>query len=106
MAHLVSDAGGYLRKTLGARTRVLLVNPPVQEKRYHWLRWNQPLELLRLSTWLKENAHSADVRLFDFMFPEEDGKVPRHKVKETWMGPHGEALWHFGQPFEEFDRYL
>ena len=25
---------------------VLLVNPPVEETRYAWLRWNQPLDLL------------------------------------------------------------
>jgi hypothetical protein len=106
MAALISAAAEHLKHALPARAKVLLVNPPVQEKRYHWIRWNQPLELLRLSTWLKGNASSAEVRLFDFMFPEEDGSIPRHKVKETWTGPHGGALWHFGQPFEKFDRYL
>jgi hypothetical protein len=106
MAALIPKAAEHLKHALPARAKMLLVNPPVQEKRYHWLRWNQPLELLRLSTWLKGNLQSADVRLFDFMFPEEDGGIPRHKVKETWTGPHAEALWHFGQPFEKFDSYL
>lgn len=106
MAVLIQDTAEHLKHALPARAKLLLVNPPVQEKRYHWLRWNQPLELLRLSTWFKENVRSPEVRLFDFMFPEEDGSIPRHKVKETWTGPHGEALWHFGQSFEKFDRYL
>lgn len=106
MATLIPAGAEYLKHALPAKARVLLVNPPVQEKRYHWLRWNQPLDILRLSTWLKANVRSAEVRLFDFMFPEEDGSIPRHKVKETWAGPHGEAIWHFGQPFERFDQYL
>src|SRR5262249_16117890 len=68
--------------------------------------WNQPFDLLRLSTWLKQNAQSPDVRLFDFMFPEADGTIPRRKVRETWAGSGSEALWHFGQPFEKFELYL
>lgn len=106
MATLIQATAEYLRGAIPSKPKVLLVNPPVQEKRYHWLRWNQPLDLLRLSTWLKENIPSTDVRLFDFMFPEEDGTIPRHKVKDTWTGSGSDALWHFGQPFEEFDRYL
>lgn len=106
MAALVANPAEYLKSTLPANAKVLLVNPPVQEKRYHWLRWNQPLDLLRLSTWLKESLPRADVRLFDFMFPDEDATIPRHKIKETWGGVRAEALWHFGQPFEEFDRYF
>ncbi|HEV8573603.1 MAG TPA: hypothetical protein VGR43_02740, partial [Dehalococcoidia bacterium] len=106
MATLITAPAEYLRERLTSGAKVLLVNPPVQEKRYHWIRWNQPLELLRLSTWIKETTQSADVRLFDFMLPGEQGEVPRHKVKETWVGPGAPALWHFGQPFERFDRFL
>ncbi len=106
MSELISTPGDYLKGRLRPKARVLLVNPPVQEKRYHWLRWNQPFELLRLSTWLQQQIRSADVRLFDFMLPDEKGDVSRHKVKETWVGPQAAALWHFGKPFEEFDRYL
>src|SRR5262249_41682515 len=106
MPRTIRTPGRYLRSRLNRNAKVLLVNPPVQEKRYHWLRWNQPLDLLRLSTWIKAAAHRADVRLFDFMFPDEAGEVPRHKVKETWIGPGAEALWHFGAPFSQFDQYL
>ncbi len=106
MAALVAASADYLKRALSAKARVLLVNPPVQEKRYHWLKWNQPLELLRLSAWIKERIRSADVRLYDFMLPDPKGDVPRHKVKETWAAPGAEALWHFGRPFEAFDAYL
>ncbi len=106
MARVVTDAGEHLRDRLGSEGKVLLINPPVQEKRYHWLRWNQPLELLRLSTWLKTRTGSREVMLYDFMFPDERGDVPRHKVKETWTGVGSDALWHFGQPFEEFEEFF
>src|SRR6185369_16207890 len=105
MARLVTNVGEDLRGRLGPESKVLLVNPPVQEKRYHWLRWNQPLDLLRLSSWLKEAVGFADIRLYDFMLADEAGTFPRHKVKETWGGPGADALWHFGRPFEAFDRY-
>src|SRR5262245_17039308 len=106
MAALIPTPAEYLKSALPAKAKILLVNPPVQEKRYHWLRWNQPLDLLRLSTRLKETVRPADIKLFDFLFPDEDGAFPRHKIRETWSGPGSDALWHFGQPFEEFDRYL
>lgn len=107
MARLVAGAARYLKRNLDKRSRVLLVNPPVQERRYHWLRWNQPMELLRLSTWLKTVHPGIDVRLFDFMFPDEAGAVPKHKVKETWTGAADDAqLWHFGQSFDQFERMM
>ena len=62
MARLVSDVGGYLGGMLDAKARVLLINPPVQEKRYHWIRWNQPVELLRLSTWIKTGTGKSGCR--------------------------------------------
>ena len=97
---------GYLKKHLTRRSRVLLINPPVQERRYHWIRWNQP-STLRLSAWLKATHRGIDVKLFDFMMPDEGGHVPKHKVKETWTGSSSDdQLWHFGQPFEAFERSI
>lgn len=107
MARLVSNPERYFRHHLGGGSRVLLINPPVQERRYHWLRWNQPSDLLRLSTWLKNIHRGIDIRLFDFMFPDEAGRVSKHKVKETWMGSHDDdQLWHFGRRFENFESFL
>src|SRR5580704_1621979 len=106
MADLHSDADAFLGRAVGSGSRVLLINPPVQEKRYHWIRWNQPLELLRLSTWLKQNAKKVDVRLFDFMAPDSEGGVPKHRVKERWQGSGEAIIWHFGRPFDDFESKL
>src|SRR5688572_23018724 len=103
MAKRVDDPVRYLKDRVTKKSRVLLINPPVEERRYHWLRWNQPAELLRLSAWLKSVCRGVDVRLFDFMFPDEGGTVPKHKVKETWLGPNPLQLWHFGRSFEDFE---
>lgn len=107
MATLVGNPEGFFKKMLGKRQRVLLINPPVEERRYHWIRWNQPTELLRLSSWLRTREKKTDVRLFDFMFPDETGAVPKHKVKESWTGSAAdEQMWHFGQPFDVFERFF
>src|SRR3954463_13698720 len=105
MALLVPDPVAFFEKQLGPKARILLINPPVEERRYHWLRWNQPLELLRLSSWIRRQEPKAEVRLFDFMLPlDENGTVPKHKVKESWTGAwDAEQLWHFGQPFDVFE---
>jgi hypothetical protein len=106
MATLINNPESFFRKLLGKKRRVLLINPPVEERRYHWIRWNQPTDLLRLSSWLR-TRDNTEVRLFDFMFPDEVGAVPKHKVKESWTGSAAdEQLWHFGQPFEVFERFF
>jgi hypothetical protein len=107
VARLENDPADYFRRELSRKSRVLLVNPPVHERRYHWLRWNQPSDLLRLSTWLRTAHKGIDVRLFDFMFPDATGSVKKHKVKETWTGSERDRqLWHFGRPFEEFEAWI
>jgi hypothetical protein len=103
MAKVLESAAKFFKSEAGRKSKVLLVNPPVHERRYHWIRWNQPTELLKLSTWLKREVAGVDVRLFDFMAPDEAGAVPKHKVKETWVADDGDQLWHFGAPFEEFE---
>src|SRR2546428_5142363 len=104
MATLTETPAKYLKSALPAKAKVILVNPPVQEKRYHWLRWNQPLDLLRLSTWFKENLGSAEVRLFDFMFPEEPRRCAPHAALEPWSDPQGEELQPCGPPTSCFAR--
>jgi hypothetical protein len=107
MARLENNAESYLKRALVKGSKVLLINPPVEERRYHWLRWNQPLDLLRLSTWLRRTHGSVDVRLYDFMLPDETGAVHKHKVKETWTGAEDDLqLWHFGRPLGDFTQTL
>lgn len=86
--------------------KVLLVNPPVVDTRYPWARWNQPLDLLKLGTLLEED-HGCDVRLFDFLLPDERGTLPRFKHVVDAGGESGARLWfRFGQPWKAFDSFL
>jgi hypothetical protein len=57
------------------RDHVLLVNPPVEETRYHWLRWNQPLDLLKIGSRLRSQV-GCGVSLLDCMKPDGSGRVP------------------------------
>lgn len=86
--------------------RVLLINPPVVDSRYPWIKWNQPLDLLKLGTTLKK-MHGCEVKLFDFMLPSPKGRVSRRQSKiEDDLSPGEPIRWHFGQSWEEFDAYL
>jgi len=99
----ILSAQEALNQTQG---RVFLVNPPVIDSRYPWVKWNQPLDLLKLGTALKE-MHGCQVRLFDFMLPKPSGRVSRRQSKiEDDLPPGEPTRWHFGQSWEKFDAYL
>jgi hypothetical protein len=99
----ILSAQEALNQTQG---KVLLVNPPVIDSRYPWVRWNQPLDLLKLGTVLSQERN-CQVKLFDFMLPTPKGIVPRRQSKIDDDLPPGEPIrWHFGQPWEGFDTYL
>src|SRR5207302_5123910 len=78
MAKIVT-ANTLLSKHVTRRDRVLLLNPPVEETRYSWLRWNQPLDLLKLASRLRSHVECG-VELLDCMKPDEHGKVT-----EEWL---------------------
>src|SRR5271156_5929788 len=78
MAKIIT-AKSLLSKQVTHRDRVLLLNPPVEETRYSWLRWNQPLDLLKLASRLRFHVECG-VELLDCMKPDETGKV-----KEDWL---------------------
>ena len=61
---------------LTQQDRVLLINPPVVETRYSWVRWNQPLDLLKLASYLRSNV-GCEVHLLDYMQPDKEGEVPQ-----------------------------
>ena len=86
--------------------KVLLINPPVIDTRYPWIKWNQPLDLLKLGTLLRENR-GCQVKLFDFLLPNSKGNVPRrHSKIEENLDPSELTRWQFGVPWEKFDEYL
>src|SRR5262249_16291660 len=72
MAKIV-NANTLLSKYVTRRDRVLLLNPPVEETRYSWIRWNQPLDLLKIASRLRSHVECG-VELLDCMKPEEGGK--------------------------------
>jgi hypothetical protein len=73
MAKIVT-ANTLLSKHVTRRDRVLLLNPPVEETRYNWVRWNQPLDLLKIGSRLKSQVECG-VELIDCMKPDASGKV-------------------------------
>src|SRR5579884_3685415 len=72
-------AHALLSRKVTRRDRVLLVNPPVEETRYNWVRWNQPLDLLKLASRLRSRCECG-VGLIDCMKPDAGGNVP-----EDWL---------------------
>jgi hypothetical protein len=78
MAKIVT-ATTLLSKHVTRRDRVLLLNPPVEETRYSWIRWNQPLDLLKIASRLRSRVECG-VELLDCMKPDASGKVA-----EDWL---------------------
>src|SRR5438309_9910201 len=72
-------ASALLSRQVTRRDRVLLLNPPVEETRYSWLRWNQPLDLLKMASRLRSRVECG-VGLLDCMKPDPSGKVG-----ENWL---------------------
>jgi len=98
-----------LSKQVSRKDRILLVNPPVEETRYSWRRWNQPLDLLKLASLLRSKI-GCEIDLFDFMKPDADGHV-----REEWLPKdrryhfvegHRYPMRRFGQPYSIFTNWL
>lgn len=97
----------YYGKNVTSQDRILLINPPVVETRYQWLRWNQPLDLLRLGSLLREQI-GCEVKLFDFMLPTA-GRVARTSYKpkpEIKVGQQSYPLWRYGESNQKFKSWL
>ncbi len=103
-----------LSKHVGKNDRILLVNPPVYETRYSWVKWNQPLDLLQVARYLDVKRKCQRVELFDFMLPNRDGRVQ----KQGLAGPqryhevglrefaYTYPMWRFGQPLDALGEWL
>src|SRR5688572_2022222 len=108
MAKIIT-APTLFSKHVSRRDRVLLLNPPVEETRYSWLRWNQPLDLLKIGAWLRERVE-CEVRLLDCMKPDADGQVnndllPRSRRSRV-VGNTKYPMRRFGIPHEELVRHF
>src|SRR5262245_27892120 len=99
----IATAQSLLRK-LRRKDRVLLINPPVEETRYSWLRWNQPLDLLKIGGFLQREV-GCGMALLDFLQPDAKGVIPEQWLprdrRYVTVGDHRYPMRHFGRPFSE-----
>jgi hypothetical protein len=97
----------YINRNYTSEDRILLINPPAVEARYQWSRWNQPLDLLKLGNFLK-NEFGCEVKLFDFMLPV-GGKVPRaaYRPEPTiQVSDYEFSIWRWGVKEQEFTKWF
>src|ERR1700682_2538577 len=96
-------------KHVGQSDRILLINPPVEETRYSWIRWNQPTDLLKIGAFLKAKIH-CEVELLDLMKRDADGKVPeewlRGDRRYRTLGDERYPMRRFGRPYSAFTEWL
>jgi hypothetical protein len=98
-----------LTKHVSHSDYILLVNPPVEETRYAWLRWNQPLDLLKIGGYLKQHV-GCDVALLDFMKPDLRGKVVQQRLpgarQERVVGGERYPMRRYGLPYNELTKWV
>jgi hypothetical protein len=98
-----------LSKHVSHSDHILLVNPPVEETRYAWLRWNQPLDLLKIGGYLKQHV-GCDVALLDFMKPDLRGKVMQQRLpgarQERIVGGERYPMRRYGLPYNELTKWV
>ncbi len=108
MAKIVT-ANTLMSKHVTRRDRVLLLNPPVEETRYNWVRWNQPLDLLKIGSRLMSQVECG-VELIDCMKPDASGKVPDDWLPRDrrYYSVKGERypMRRFGMSYSELKRQL
>ncbi|WP_062239022.1 hypothetical protein [Fictibacillus sp. FJAT-27399] len=92
-------------QSISAGDEILLVNPPVSEVRYAWLKWNQPSDLLLLSNKLKE-VLGCKVELLDFMLPDENGRVPNKDYNLKHINGINYKTRLYGTPLDKITKNL
>lgn len=82
---------------------ILLANPPVEETRYNWVRWNQPLDLLKIASYLRDEV-GCEVSLLDHMKPDKRGRVPWQRLPGARatrsVGGHEYPMRRYGKPYK------
>ena len=105
----IIPAKTLLNRYVSPSDRILLVNPPVEETRYAWLRWNQPLDLLKVGGYLKSQV-GCDVKLLDFMKPDTRGKVVYQRLpgarQDRIVGGERYPTRRYGLPYSDFKKWV
>lgn len=102
-------ANKLMAKCVSSQDVILLINPPVIETRYSWIRWNQPLDLIKVGSFLKQEIGSK-VYLFDSMLPDKNGEVleeylPRDRRYHS-IENHKFPMRRFGKSSFELEKYI
>lgn len=83
---------------------ILLINPYVYDIRYPWIKWNQPVGLLRIGTLLKKFGHKP--KMLDCLKPDKRGIIKKRKVKEIKKDQYRLNLWNYGMQKHQFQNEL
>jgi len=75
--------------------RVLLYNPPIYDTRFPWVRFQQPVALLQLSTLLKHLG--CDVRMLDALYTEPNTTLRRRRMRVLTRDDLPLNWWRFGR---------
>src|SRR5690349_14587544 len=84
--------------------KVLLINPPVYDTRFHWDKWHQPTRLLRLATHFRRSA--VDVKLIDTLYTPSDEPLKRKRVAFLPLDGLNVPKWRYGMPTSAFTAQL
>lgn len=102
-------AGTLLNKYISQADCLLLINPPVEETRYAWLRWNQPLDLLKVGGYVRQHV-GCDIALLDFMKPDAKGKVVHQRLpgarQNRIVGNERYPMRRYGLPYNELTKWV
>ena len=87
-------AGEDLHQISESGNLILLINPYIHDIRYPWIKWNQPIGLLRISTLLKDYGHRT--KLFDCLRPDKEGIIRKRKIGDIKRDEFKLNIWNYG----------
>jgi hypothetical protein len=74
--------------------RLVLINAPAVDIRLPWARWQQPIGLLKIGTYLRIQGY--DVRLIDCLQVSANNRLTREKIGQLELEGYHVDLWRFG----------
>lgn len=95
---------GDFHRTSKTEDVILLINPYIYDVRYPWIKWNQPVGLLKIGTLLKEYGYSPI--LLDCLQPNARGIVKKRKIGEIKKDPYTLNLWNYGMQKHQLQNAL
>ncbi len=74
--------------------RILLINSPAFDTRLPWASWHQPVGLLKIGAYLKENGF--EVKIIDCLQLHKTGRLPKEKQKSITIEKTKIDFWRIG----------